>query len=122
MAPLALLLAWASERLGPAWPRWVSLAVLAGHLALLLAIWAQAMSELWADGEGWPISYQRPLETPVGGIAGWLLMLGFFVVFAWYLAFRLPSTAGFEPPLTVPCRWSPLAPPERQRGQARRVG
>jgi NADH:ubiquinone oxidoreductase subunit 4 (subunit M) len=55
---IGAVLAWVSGRLGPRWPRWVSLFVLVGHLGLLLVLWAQHVREVELTGAGpWLLRY-----------------------------------------------------------------
>ncbi|MCL4535097.1 MAG: NADH-quinone oxidoreductase subunit M [Bacteroidetes bacterium] len=70
------VLAWVAGRLGPQWPRWVSMIVLLIHLALLVAIWAQYFGQLTLSSRGpWLIEFNQPW-IPQVGISFYLAMDG----------------------------------------------
>lgn len=63
------VLVWISQRWGPEWPRWLSLAVMFGHMGLLLALWMRHVREIELPGGGpWLLLYDRPW-VPQWGIS-----------------------------------------------------
>jgi NADH-quinone oxidoreductase subunit M len=70
------LIAWASQRLGPLWPRWISMTILVGHMGLLVALWIQHYTQVeLPSGPPWLILYQQPW-IPQLGISFYLGMDG----------------------------------------------
>ena len=69
------VLAWLGERWNDAWPRWISLAVLAIDLALVLALWADALRRcrVTATGHGLPRSIGPGFRNSASGsILAWM--------------------------------------------------
>lgn len=83
--PLVLLiggvLAWLAEARGGNWPRWVTLAVLAADLSLVLTIWAQHHGAVAINGHGaWVAQLDLPWIASLGvrlhfGLDGLSLLL-----------------------------------------------
>ena len=83
--PLVLLiggaLAWLAEARGGNWPRWVTLAVLAADLGIVLTIWAQHHGAIAITGHGaWVAQLDLPWIAPLGirfhlGLDGLSLLL-----------------------------------------------
>ncbi len=58
---LAGVVAWAAGRLGPVWPRVISLAVLIGHLGLVIALWIRHVHAIEISTAGpWLLRYSAP--------------------------------------------------------------
>ena len=58
---------WAAERLGDAWPRWLSLVVLAVDLALVLTLWADHYGAVVVAARGtWFADLDLPWIPPLG--------------------------------------------------------
>jgi NADH-quinone oxidoreductase subunit M len=61
------LFAWFSQRWGPLWPRWISMAILVGHMGLLVALWVQHYTQVELPSGGpWLILYRQPWIPQVG--------------------------------------------------------
>ena len=75
------MVAWLAERRGADWPRWVSLAVLAIDLALVVTLWAQHYDAVAVAARGtWFADLDLPWIPPLGirfhlGIDGLSLLL-----------------------------------------------
>ncbi len=75
------LLAWFSERLNPAWPRWVALAVLALELALMLTLLGAGPENGWLAeyNRAWLPRFGISLHFAADGLALLLLLLTAFL-------------------------------------------
>ena len=61
------LVAWVSGRLGSMWPRWVALAVLVGHMGLLIALWIQHVHQIeLTDAGPWLLLFRVPWIPQLG--------------------------------------------------------
>lgn len=74
------VLAWWTERLGTAWPRWVSLASLGGSLAIALLLWAIAPAVPAGTEPQWMWTFRLPWIPQLGisfhlGLDGLALVL-----------------------------------------------
>lgn len=64
---IAGVLAWASERVDKSWPRWISLAAVAGDLALVAGLWINNASTLTLAGQNvWIASLNHPWIPSLG--------------------------------------------------------
>ena len=75
------LLAWFSERINPAWPRWVALAVLTLELLMMLSLLGAAPEDGWlaAYNHAWLPRFGIALHFAADGFALLLLLLTAFL-------------------------------------------
>jgi NADH-quinone oxidoreductase subunit M len=61
------LFAWFSQRWGDLWPRWISMAIMLGHMGLLAALWVQHYTQVELPSGGpWLILYRQPWIPQIG--------------------------------------------------------